>query len=176
MQLISSLIRKLLSQGGSESFAIRVKGDDMELNTFGVIIRFAIEKEREAMSFYKETAQNVKDPNVKEALLFLSKEAKKHVGWLERIRQEHVAEMILEPITGLRRRDYEIEVKLSGNINDNDINLLTLARQHEKKIQQFYLDAALKISIPEVRRIFKKLAEEKAKWRVKLESLKGPGM
>ena len=74
----------------------------MKLGTFGAILGFALQMEEQTASFYKTAAQD----HPGELFTDMARRARKRVTRLERARREGVAEMILEPITGLDSDDY----------------------------------------------------------------------
>jgi len=78
----------------------------MELATFGAIMTFALEMEKQAADFYTEAAHG----ELEEIFSSLALDSRKRMKRLERTRREGVAEMILEPITGLNGDDYRVEL------------------------------------------------------------------
>ena len=129
----------------------------MELGTFGAIVSFAMALEEQAASFYEqETA-------ARPAELFdeLARGSRKRLRRLERARREMVAEMILESISGLETENYSPEVNSGGD-------LLPQARALEEAAARFYRDAADKMPIKEVERLFRRLAKENEKRQARL--------
>jgi hypothetical protein len=88
---------------------------------------------------------------------------------MERTRRENVVEMILEPITGLHSRDYEVDVQVSDRTRD--VDLLKVALILEEKERRFFYDCSETVPLPEVTRIFRKIAQKKEKNLTKLNSL-----
>ncbi len=128
---------------------------DVELNTFGAILRFAMEWERRAIAFYEENARN----HWLASFLELAQGARRRLRRLEQARQEGIAEMILEPITGLDSASYRLEQPKEA---DSDA-LLGYARNLEEMAAHFYQDAAARMPIREVARLFQNLAQENLK-------------
>jgi hypothetical protein len=93
----------------------------MSLGTFGAIMTFSSEMVQSALDAYMIAIQRAKDPIVKETLGTLLEEAKKKLILMERIRRENITEMILEPITGMDRTDYEIDKQLPDQAQDIDL-------------------------------------------------------
>jgi len=82
----------------------------------------------------------------------------------------------LEPIAGLKGSNYLVETELSSQMGYYDA--LRLAIELEEKSRRFYVDAAGRVNLLEVTRVFEKLAEENANHKLRLESLhnkEGPG-
>lgn len=141
----------------------------MALSTFGAIMGFASEMIGSSLDIYKIAIGKAIDPNLKETLQALLKEEEKNYSLMEQTRRENVTEMILEPITGLRQEDYEIDVKLSDHAKD--VDLLKVALALEEKEKKFFIDSSAKVPLPEVARIFRRIAQRKEKNLTQLKSL-----
>lgn len=124
----------------------------MELGTFGAILRFGLEWEERAATFYEQAAQG------KVAALFqeLAQGARKRLRRLEQARREGVAEMILESISGLDGDTYRTELDPAAA----EAGLLRQALALENRAAEFYQDAAAKLPIREVARLFAQFAQE----------------
>ena len=140
----------------------------MALSTFGAIMGFASEMIGSALDIYKIAIGKAIDPNLKETLQALLKEEEKNYSLMEQTRRENVTEMILEPITGLRQEDYEMDVKLSDHTKD--VDLLKVALALEEKEKKFFIDSSAKVPLPEVARIFRKVVKKKEENLSKLKS------
>jgi hypothetical protein len=141
----------------------------MALTTFGAIMGFAAEITGQTGEIYKTLAQKAKGLTLREVLLVLSVEEGKSRSLMERTRRENVTEMILEPITGLHQEDYGIDLKVVDPIEDAD--LLRAALILEDREQKFFSDVSIKVPLPEVARIFRKMAQKKQENLAKLQSL-----
>ena len=141
----------------------------MALSTFGAIMGFAAEMVQRTETFYKAMAQKAKDPIVGEALQVLLEEERKNYSLMERTRRENVTEMILEPIAGLDQGDYEIEMK--GMDQTEDADLLKMALILEERERRFFSEVSDKVPLPEVGRIFRKVAQKKERSLAKLKTL-----
>jgi rubrerythrin len=141
----------------------------MSLTTFGAIMAFSFEMVRYALDTYSAAVQKAKDPALKETLEALLQEANKNLVLMEQIRRENITEMILEPIHGLQRADYEMDITLSDQTQDS--GLVKAALSVEKKMRKFLYDASAKVPIPEVRKMFLKLAQKKERNLTRLECL-----
>ncbi|MBS3907799.1 MAG: hypothetical protein KGZ49_12270 [Syntrophaceae bacterium] len=142
----------------------------MALTTFGAIMGFAVEMIGRSMDIYRTAVGKVKDPVLKENVQVLLEEGKKNSSLMEQTRRENVTEMILEPIAGLQQEDYEIDLKISGASEDSD--LLKAALALEEKERRFFHDSSEKVPLPEVSRIFRKIARKKEKYIDHLKSLR----
>ena len=141
----------------------------MALGTFGAIMGFAAEITGQAGEIYKTMAQKAKDPSLREILGILSVEGGKNRSLMEKTRRENVTEMILEPITGLHQEDYGIDLKVVDPVEDAD--LLRAALILEEREKKFFNDVSIKVPLPEVARIFRKMAQKKQENLAKLQSL-----
>lgn len=121
----------------------------MKLATFGAILSFALQMEEQTASFYKTAAQD----HPGELFADLERRASKRVTRLERARREGVAEMILESITGLDGDDYAV-------VPDPQASSVEQALALEKAATRFYREAASKLPIREVVRLFERMASE----------------
>ena len=142
----------------------------MALSTFGAIMGFAAEMVQETETFYKAMIQTAKDPILREALKVLLEEEGKNYSLMERTRRENVTEMILEPIAGLDQGGYEIEMK--GLDQTMDADLLKMALILEERERRFFSEVSDKIPLPEVGRIFRKMAQKKERSLAKLKTLR----
>jgi len=132
-----------------------------ELGTFGAVISFALELEIQAVDFYS----GLKVSDLTEVSGPLLKGSQKRLSRLQRIRQELVTEMILEPITGIETEKYHIElIEVPGKTEfiQEAVNL-------EENLRAFYIDTAPLIPMKEVQRAFTRLAGENGKRIVTLK-------
>jgi rubrerythrin len=141
----------------------------MALTTFGAIMGFAAEITGQTGEIYKTLAQKAKGLTLREVLQVLSVEEGKSQSLMERTRRENVTEMILEPIAGLRQEDYGITLKVVDPMEDAD--LLRAALILEEREKKFFNDVSVKVPLPEVARIFRKMVQKKQENLAKLQSL-----
>ncbi len=131
----------------------------MELGTFGAILGFAIHLEKAAAEFYEAAVTGGPtglDASIRHLCGDLARGSQKRLRRLEQARRELVAEMILESISGLDGDDYTVE---PGPVTD-PAGLLHQAQALERAAASFYRDAAAKMPIREVVRLFERLAQE----------------
>lgn len=141
----------------------------MTLSTFGAIMGFAAEMVQQTETFYKTMVQKAKDPILSEAFQVLLEEEGKNYSLMERTRRENVTEMILEPVAGLDQGDYEIEMK--GIDQTKDADLLKMVLALEERERRFFSEVSNKVPLPEVGRIFRKMAQRKERSLAKLKTL-----
>ena len=141
----------------------------MALTTFGAIMKFAGEIASQNEEIYQDLIQKAKDQPLKVLLQELAGEEGKNRTLMERTRRENVTEMILEPITGLRQEEYEIQPKTSEPLADADI--LRVIVRYEERAKRFFQDASAKVPLPEVARTFRKVVQKKDENLNKLQGL-----
>ncbi len=124
----------------------------MELGTFGAILRFAMDLEEQAAGFYERATPGRLEGTFSE----LAQGTRKRLKRLEQARREMVAEMILESITGLDGDAYHVDL----DPETDEAGLARQAQALEETIARFYQNAAEKIPIREVVRLFQRLAQE----------------
>ena len=135
----------------------------MELGTFGAILRFAMDLEQQAADFYEGAAGG----ELEEVFGELARGSRKRLKRLERARREMVVEMVLESITGLDGDVYGVD--LDSEVDE--AGLLRQARRLEETSTRFYKDAADKMPIREVVRLFQRLVRENEQREAKLDCL-----
>ncbi len=134
------------------------------------IIQFAIEKEQEAVDFYKELQALVKFQNQKEMLLELQHMEEGHITVLENMLKEDYNNMQLkDEIQDLKISDYLIEIDPSDNMNYQDI--LITAMKREEKSTKLYKDLALKVDDEQIKKVFMRLSQEEAGHKLRFEKL-----
>jgi hypothetical protein len=143
----------------------------MTLSTFGAIMGFAAELVKQAEDHYGALALRAKDNTLKEVLETLSSEEVGNYALMMRVRRENVTEMILEPVSGLRREDYEMDPNVPDHGGDAEI--IRSALILEERGKRFFQDASVKVPLPEVARIFRKVVQKKEE---NLQRLQGLGL
>jgi len=141
----------------------------MTLTTFGAIMGFAAEVVGQTGGAYKALVQKAQNPALRETLQSLLNEAGKNHSLMEQTRRENVTEMILEPVTGLHQEDYRIDLKMTDSAED--VDFLKTALMLEEREKKFFQDVSSKVPLPEVARIFRKIAQKKEGNLERLRSL-----
>ena len=115
----------------------------MDLTTFGAVVKFALDIEAEASSFYESAIGVVTDPGLGKLLESLFHRGQKRIKTLMRIRRENVTEMILEPIAGLDSEVHKPVTVIPAGADDGVVRETAAAL--ETKLHEFYMHAAAKI-------------------------------
>lgn len=143
----------------------------MELGTFGAVMAFASQLVTQSAEFYETVGDRARGPELKEVLKALQDGANRDRATMEQARRENVTEMILEPIVGLRREEYEARI---GEVApEADPEILKMALLLEERDQRFFRDSSAKLPLPEVARLFRKLAKRREENLAKLHALTG---
>ena len=133
----------------------------MPLTNFGSILKFAEDLETQDQAFYSAAADNPACAPHKDLLQQFAADSKKNQKLIQRIRRENVTEMILEPVQGLTRSEFILDVVPASDLDAP--TALEQARRLETRAEQYYLKAAEKIkSQAEVARGLKQLAKKHA--------------
>jgi hypothetical protein len=132
----------------------------MPLETYGAVLGFAEAMEAEDQAFFAALAANPACGAAAQDYHERERRSRKNVQLIQRVRRENVTEMILEPITGLRRGDYATP---PGDPQGRDAQAARRAVQaRERRAGTFYRDAAAKLAaLPEVARALKRLAHSR---------------
>jgi len=148
-----------------------VECDFPECNTFGSVIRFALELEKGASGVYEELAREPHAAPAAEIFKALAAAHKKRGELLEFTRQQKLNEMILEPIQDLNGKNYLIDTRTPKGV---DVKAAAkFAGKIEETSAKFYLDAAkiAKMLMAEAARIMDKLGKESQANNAKLDAL-----
>lgn len=135
----------------------------MQLGTFGAILRFAMQLESQAVAFYEAAAQG----DLADLFQEMARGSGKRLNRLERARREGVAEMILESIEGLDSSSYQMDLTADADTGQR----LQQAVALEETTSLFYRDAAAKMPIQEIVRLFQQLADENMQRQKELAGL-----
>ncbi len=127
----------------------------MDLGTFGAILSFGMKLEEQTTSFYEGGAKG----SLEEGFATLARGSRKRLKRLERNRREGVAEMILEPITGLDSDSYQVSL----DPQTDEAEQLRQAKALEENAVRFYRDSAAKMPVREVSRALARMAEDSEK-------------
>ena len=129
----------------------------MELTTFGAVLKFALEQEAALAGLYAGAAANAGP--ARDLLSELAANGDRNRKRLEQIRRQQVNEMLLEAVQGLDTSDYR-----PGAGGEARAAVMVA----EATLERFYLEAAGRLSLPEVVRSFGKLADGHAQAQARL--------
>jgi rubrerythrin len=127
---------------------------------------FAIAREIEARDFYKELAQWAERADVARAFEDLADDELRHKIKLESLRAGKV-DIRLEEVGNLGIADGIQAAEPEANLTY--VEALVLAMQREKQAFRLYTDLASASKDPQMKSVFRKLAQEEAEHKLRLE-------
>ena len=135
------------------------------------IINRAITREEEAYLFYMNIHGKVEDPNVKDTILWIAGEEKKHKEFLLNYRDGkygakplRMTEVVLFKIA-----EYQEEPEIARNMRSEDVYLV--ASHRELRSYQFYSELAQIHPDGEAKDLLQKMANEELRHKEKMEYL-----
>ena len=145
----------------------------MDFENLEALIRFAIEKEKEAAEFYESNSESEIMSGKKQMLKEFAAEERKHQRMLENYLTTGVAEKLsdykFEWITDIKRSDYVDAVDYRPGMAYNELLMLAMKREEAAlKLYNQLLDSAQDDG---AKQLFKMLCQEEAKHKLALETM-----
>jgi rubrerythrin len=131
------------------------------------LINFAIDKEREAIAFYENLARKVEDPVMKDAILSMADEERKHEKLLMNLTPKKLEFVRDVKKQDLKLSDYLVETPFTKDSTYQD--LLIIAMKREEKSHALYSDLEERASDDATRKLFTLLKGEELKHKTRLE-------
>lgn len=141
----------------------------MSFASFQDIVKYAVEKETEAIEFYTEASRHEQYAAARDTFLAFAEEEKKHKALFEKFDPTKIAEYEFTNIADLKRSDYMVATDYKPGMAYPEI--LRLAMKREENAKKFYDDCVLLASQEEQKKLFQMLSQEEAKHKLKLETL-----
>ncbi|MDY6879572.1 MAG: ferritin family protein [Desulfatiglans sp.] len=143
----------------------------MSFQSFEEIIRFAIDKEKEAVTFYQEISSHESYSGSKKVFQDFAEEEKKHQAFLEGFLggEKKLPDYDLKWIPDIKRSDYMVDITYEKGMPYTDA--LRLAMKREEKALALYNDLRKQTDNEELIKVFQMLAQEEAKHKLALEQL-----
>jgi rubrerythrin len=135
---------------------------------FSELIDFAIEQEQEAVDFYTELAGKVRETHIRAVLDEFAQQERGHKAKLVAVRQRGSAEPALTAVVDLKISDYLTEVRPDSNLDYR--TALVIAMQKEKAAYRLYQDLGRQCDDPELKAVFRYLAQEEAAHKLMFET------
>ena len=139
----------------------------MEKQTFEGIVKFAIEREEDAIKAYGSMIEIAETPGLKELLAELQNEERNHKKLLQGLTEEKAESLEVEDVIDLKISDYLVEEPPSAEMNFQD--LLILAAKKEQKAVDLYSSLAEKAKEEEIKKLFEFLVMQEKSHKLKLE-------
>ncbi len=143
----------------------------MNFKSIDEVLEFAINREKEAVQFYKDLSKHELIADLAATFTELAQEEAKHVKLLTNIAKNKtpITSYKLHEVTNLKISDYLVEMEYSEGMPMQDI--LVLAMQREEKALKLYTNLATGSSNDEFTKLFMFLAQEEAKHKLIFERL-----
>lgn len=141
----------------------------MTIQEFNEILDFAVDREKEAVQFYRDLQQEAKFEGQKEFLKELENMEMGHIVIIENLRKKMPSEMQIIKVPNLTISEY-----LVSDIEHLDLtyqNILIIAMKREEMAVKLYTDMSNKFPDSELSTLFSKLASEEAGHKFKFERL-----
>jgi len=136
---------------------------------FNEIIDFAVEREREAVSFYHDLQKIAKFSAQVEMLKEFEDMERGHIKILENMRKKGFENIGEKQVPDLKISDYIVEVAPSANMDYQDI--LIVAMKKEESANKLYRNMASKFQGTDLETLFNRLAAEEAQHKNQFERL-----
>ena len=140
----------------------------MNFTGFNDILKFAIDREEEAISAYGRMSEIAQTPGLQQMCLELQEEERGHKRLLEDITPQRMGEIEVREVTDLKISDYLVEEPLTEEISFQD--LLIFAAKKEQKAVEFYEMMRDRVEDPESRKLFSYLIEQEKTHKLRLET------
>ena len=141
----------------------------MKKKEFNEIINFAINREKEAIKFYRDLQKLVSFENKKEMLRSLEEIEKVHIDVLKSIRLKTMKNVFLPTFESLDVSDFIVEAKPTANMSYQDILMIAIRR--EEKSYLLYTKLADESKDQEIKKLFLRLAAEEAGHKLHFEKI-----
>jgi rubrerythrin len=139
----------------------------MAASSIEEIINFAVDKEREAIAFYEGMAGKADDPVVKDAILSMADEERKHERILLDLTPKKIHFHQASPEEDMKLSDYLVDMTFSKDSSYQE--LLIIAMKREEKSFGFYADLEERAGDDASRKVFTLLKGEELKHKARLE-------
>lgn len=136
---------------------------------FNEILDFAIEREKEAVKFYRDLQSEAKFKDQMEVLKDLEAMEMGHIIVIENIRAKGVSEEDIPKVTNLKISEY-----LTVDVDKLDLsyqNILIKAMKREEASFKLYSEMSVKFGDGEIATLFRKLASDEAKHKLIFEKI-----
>jgi len=140
-----------------------------KFNSTDEILDYAINAEQEAINFYSDLYNRTTSENMKLAYREFIIEEKSHREKLQKLKNEgSLSGIELKKVTDLKISDYMVEKQIHDEMDYQDS--LEVAMLREKAAYKLYTDLAEIADTEELKNLFRFLAMEEAKHKLKFET------
>ncbi len=141
----------------------------MDLQKFGSVLDFAIEREKDAVTFYNDLIKMTKSFDIMETIRTIELMERNHIKVIEKMKNQEIGDVVIRSVNDLKISEYLVlpEDKMPDNYQD----LLITAMKREELSHKLYVSLAEEIEDIDVKTVFQKLASEEAKHKLTFENL-----
>jgi len=139
----------------------------VKLDSVDSVLDFAIQKEQDAADFYLELGNRMDRPYMKDVFLGFAKEEMGHKSKLMGVKSGKKLHASEKKVQDLKLAETLVEVELSAKMDYQDA--LIAAMNAEKAAYRLYSDLASATDNAELQGLFKSLAQEEAKHKLRFE-------
>lgn len=139
----------------------------MAVHNADELLDFAIQGEQEAHDFYMDLAERVERPAMKKLLTQFAREEAGHKKKLESIKKGSRSFPYADDVVDLKIADYLVDIDATGDLTYQEA--LILAMKREKAAFRLYTDLAGLTADKDLKIVFKSLAQEEAKHKLRFE-------
>ncbi|MEX1297549.1 MAG: ferritin family protein [Desulfotignum sp.] len=143
----------------------------MNFGSIDEILKFAIDKENEAVEFYQSQAAKATKASLREIFESFAREEKKHAALLSDIagNKEKIDSYEFKKIPDLKISDYMVEKDYEEGMPMPEI--LKVAMKREEKAVKLYQTLADQTDNADAKKVFLMLVQEESKHKLGLESM-----
>ncbi len=141
----------------------------MSFSTIQEIIQFAIDKEKDAQTFYRSAATLSQYPGISSLFLEMAAEEEKHQKLLEELPDPLTLPESSKAVPDLKISDYLVDLKFHKDMKYQEV--MILAMKNEEKSLKFYRAWEAKAQDPAQKKLFTYLADQEAEHKYRLESI-----
>jgi rubrerythrin len=143
----------------------------MNFGSIDEILTFAIDKENEAVAFYRDQAEKTTKASLKEIFESFAKEEEKHAALLSDMsgNKEKIESYEFKKIPDLKISDYMVEKDYEEGMPMPEI--LKVAMKREEKAVKLYQTLADQTDNADAKKLFLMLVQEESKHKLGLESM-----
>jgi len=141
----------------------------MDRQKFESVMDFAIDREKEAVTFYNDLIKMTKSFDIMETIRTIELMERNHITIIEKMKNQEIGDVVIRSVNDLKISEYLVlpEEKAPDNYQD----LLITAMKREELSQKLYLSLAEDVNEPELQKVFEKLASEEARHKLTFENL-----
>ncbi len=138
------------------------------MNSLDEIMNFAIGEEQAAVAFYTSLAAQTPSAEMRLVLQEIAGEERKHEARLKQMQAQGIQPTSGPQVPDLKIADYLVEIKPGPDLSYRE--LLMLAMQKEMAAVRMYTALAEQVEDAGLQQIFRQLAQEEARHKLKFET------